>query len=486
MNKETLIKVALLLVVAIFFYSLINRVPDIDDAWLGEHAYWMLKLGYAKSELMRGITHQEIRFLCHHKLLTLQGALFLKLFGFSVYSLKLFSLLYLAVFFLIFYLNFYKKIFSAFEFYLFSLLLISNVLIFENSFVFRPEISLMTLGFISYLFINSILKNGRNQIFSAIISGLVAGLCVSTHLNGVIFPIAGFILLLWNRKFLPGIIFGISTLPTIAIYFYDFSPVFNFNYWLYQLNMTPSHDRINNLPYGGSYLLNLINEHLRFFHSPPEVLLSFLFIGVFIFTYKSLKEHRNLIRYSFLLIFLLALFSVHKTSYYMIIYMPYMLILIVLGLRELNTGNFKRGVLISMNCILVIYVLVNIVFDLRVFNKKNNSNTNKLIVQKYIKGKVDTCRIVAPMTFIFDEILYFKSIQGDVCYSEMQKTDKSIYKDGFLKLTKKFNIDYIILTPGAMRSFGINKYTKDDYSRNDCELIGTASDLCIIKNKKTM
>lgn len=484
MNKDTLIKITLLFVFALFLYSLIERIPNIDDAWLGEHAFWMSKLGYVKSELMRGITHQEIRFLCHHKLFTLQGALFIRLFGFSVYTLKLLSLLYLAIFILIFFLFFYKKIFSAFECCLFLLLLISNAWVFEQSFIFRPEISLMTLGFISYLFIDSILKNSKNSITYAIISGIIAGLCVSTHLNGVIFPIAGFILLLWNRKFLLGIIFGISSLPAIAIYFYDFSPVFNFQYWLYQFNETPSHDRISNLSYVVSYLLNLANEHLRFLHSPSEIIFSVLFLTVFIYTYKSLKEYKNLIRFSGLLIFSLALLSVHKASYYMILYLPYLLILIILGLRQLKTTTSKKAIL-SINYIIALYLIINLLYDFKTSNAKYNIETNKLIVQKYIKVKTDTCRIVAPMTFIFNEILDFKSIQGDMCYSELQKTEKSIYKEGFLRLTKKFDIDYIILSDYSMKSLGTNELTKDDFSKNDCELIVRTSNMCIIKNKKT-
>jgi hypothetical protein len=163
--------------------------------------------------------------------------------------------------------------------------------------------------------------------------------------------------------------------------------------------------------------------------------------------------------------------------------LPYILILIILGLRQLKTTNLKM-VLLGINIMIVLYVIINTVYDLKIVNAKYNSETNKFIVRKYIKANFGSCRIVAPVTFIFNEILYFKSIQGDMCYTEMQKADKSIYKEGFLALTKKFDIDYIILNAESMKSLGTNDLTKDDFSKNDCELIVRTPTLCIVKNIK--
>ena len=74
--------------ILLFIYSLIHRIPDVDDGWIGDLAYFQAKLGYAKSELMRGITMLEIRHVCHHKFLTIQGGWFVNLFGWSLYTLK--------------------------------------------------------------------------------------------------------------------------------------------------------------------------------------------------------------------------------------------------------------------------------------------------------------------------------------------------------------------------------------------------------------
>ena len=94
---------AIILFALVYAFGLWERSPDIDDAWLGEYAYWMAEDGYCHSELMRGLTLQEERFLVHHKLFNLHGALFVKMFGYSLPTLKSVTLVYFFLF--IFYEN---------------------------------------------------------------------------------------------------------------------------------------------------------------------------------------------------------------------------------------------------------------------------------------------------------------------------------------------------------------------------------------------
>lgn len=84
MKHLTLVKLLVVVNLLLYVYSLWQRQPDVDDAWIGEHAYWLVKNGFVKSDLMYGITSQEIRQIVHHKLFTLNGALFVKTFGFSL------------------------------------------------------------------------------------------------------------------------------------------------------------------------------------------------------------------------------------------------------------------------------------------------------------------------------------------------------------------------------------------------------------------
>ncbi len=490
-----IIKCLLLLVFLLFLYSLIGRMPQVDDAWLGEHAYWQNKLGYVKSELMRGITQQEVYLLCHHKLMTLQGSFLITVLGFSVFSLKILSLLYFLLFLLLFFFFTYNKIFDKNQFFLAVLLLISNTLIFEYSFVFRPEIPLMTLGFISYMFLNKGLnKNDPGFIFT-ILSGLFAGLCVSTHLNGIIFPIAGFVLLLWNRKYIQSIVFVFSTIPTILIYFYDFTSTFNLSYWFYQINESPLIDNNHHLTFGVSVLLKLLTEHMRFFHSPPEISFSVLFIILLIISFKHLKAYKNLMRYTMLLVILVSVFSVHKTSKYMIVYLPYLIILITLSLNIIFNKNnadviiYKKLNYIKARSYIVvltfIYLLINIALDIRISKEKWTSDYNRNIVQTYIKAKPENCRIVAPMTFIFNEITRFKSIQSELFYSDMQNRNKTINKQGFLNCTRSFNIDYIILSTDCIKKLGMDRISEKEISDNNFRTLYRSHSLMILENQES-
>ena len=66
---------ALLVFIGIsFLVSLYHRVISIDDAWIGEWAYWFAKLGYVKSDLFRGCQGYGHQLVVYHKLLTLHGS----------------------------------------------------------------------------------------------------------------------------------------------------------------------------------------------------------------------------------------------------------------------------------------------------------------------------------------------------------------------------------------------------------------------------
>ena len=266
MNKKFL-QFFLVSTILLYIYSLIHRIADVDDAWVGEFAYFQAKLGYAKSELMRGVTMQEIRHVCHHKFLTIQGGWFVNLFGWSLYTLKSVSLMYLLIFIGSFCYYAKSKSLSKEIILLFFSLLMANALIFEFSFIYRPELPVMAIGFLSFIFLEKSLEQKNKTLFNATIAGLFAGLCVATHLNGVVFPVAGFLLLAMNKKFLPAFVFGVFTLPTIAIYFYDFRSMSDFAFWSYQMNNSPSIDTLPDMPLALKFLNNILSEHKRFFHT---------------------------------------------------------------------------------------------------------------------------------------------------------------------------------------------------------------------------
>lgn len=449
----------LLMLTGLWAYSLWHNAADIDDAWIGEHAYWLATDGHARSELMRGITQQEDYLIVHHKLLTLHGALFIKLSGFSLYSLKAVSLLYFLLFAGLFLLYTSKdKPLPWKERALFgAILLLSFPWIFKYSFVYRPEVMVMTLAFGSWILLEKVLEKESDGWARALAAGILAGLCFSAHLNGIVVAGAGFILLLIHRKYMLSIVFGAGALLGAAVYFYDFNATYGFEFWKYQLTSSPALDSLPDIPLMVQPLVNLANEHQRFFHNPMIAFFSVFAIFSIIAGWKRLlARRRNMLLYTFLLALLLGLTAMHKSRQYLLIYFPFLVILIT----EVYSGFFdarKKNDPISgwrntktvpalLWLLLISYLGSGLYFNIQHSLNKFYAGDNRAIVKKYMSDDPAELNIVAPMTFIFNEIKNFQRIQSDICYAELQKSDTSITAAGFLEKTKAWDIHYIILS----------------------------------------
>lgn len=490
-NNLNILKIALGFVIVVYVISLIGRSPHVDDAWLGDHAYWLAKIGHAKSELMRGITMQEEKLVVHHKFHTYLGAGFIKLFGFSLPVLKSISLISFLLFILIFYRFTYRKLFSKKEFIFAVLILLANALIFNLSFVYRPEILVMTLGFISYVFLNR--PNDKiPAILSSMFAGLFAGLAVSTHLNGLIFPVAGFALLIWNKRFKESAVFTMSMLPTIGIYFLDMTTLADYRLWHYQLNDSPSVETLNQHSIVMQFIMRIVDEQMRFLHSPKEIIFTVLFLLTFIPAFRYLKQHRNLLRYTLLLVIMLTLVSVNKSSKYIILYLPYLVMIITLSLRYIFNPDSsqlfipkslqKKHLPRVVSFIVFSYMAIQMVYNFDIATDKHNENDTRRITREFIGTQTDTLNIIAPMTSVFNEIEHFNRIQGEICYNELKKSDPSIYKAGFLRKAEEFDIDYIILSEFFIVHFGVDQLEEDDLLASRYEMVHKSHDMVILRN----
>lgn len=458
LDKKFLI-ILLTLTAAYYFYSLIGRPPDIDDAWIGEHAYFLAKDGYVHSELMRGVTSQEDYLIVHHKLLNLQGALFIRIFGFSLYSLKAVSLFYFLVFLACFYVYTRKQstILSQREWILAITLIFSFPWIFKYSFTFRPEIIVMTLGFISFILLDNQHIIKHRVYLSTLLAGLVSGLCFAFHLNGITVAMAGFLLLILTKRYREAFVFSLGSLVTASVYFYDFNSTYGIDYWFYQLTASPAMDSLTGVPVVLKPFVNFAREHMRYFHNAEIIIFSLLLIFAIITGLKNfIRENRTMSIYLGLLFVLVAMTAVHKSRQYILIYFPYLVILIVKTLETVIYDREKLPVYlkkISLKTLKWISLLLFLAFIAGSFYfnydealKKFSPEENKKMTEEYIQGNPDTLNIIAPMTFIFNEIEYFNRIQAEVCYTELMKADTTIQGAGFLEKAKTFDIDYIILS----------------------------------------
>lgn len=478
--------------VLIFIYSLFGRMADIDDAWIGEYAYWFAKDGYVHSELMRGINSQEINFVVHHKLFNLHGALFIKLFGFSLYSLKAVSLLYFIIFLLLFY--FYtlkwKKLFNKTDLWFSIIVIFSFPWIFKYAFLYRPEVMMMTLGFVGFILLEKYLETSKNNYGYLMLSGVFFGLTLATHLNGIILVTAGFLLLIMNRRYGAVIFYGIGALLSFSIYFYDLTDAASFALWKYQFFESPSLDSIQASSLWFKPIINLLNEHMRYFHNFQIIVFSIFLISTLISGYPFLaKNNTKLLQFAILVAVLTGVIAMHKSRQYFLLNFPYLVLLIVLTYKAIFEGKiriFKFGSPKQIKGLLfvlfIIYVGSSSYFNINLAIRKFTPDQNRELALKYAKADKSQMKIVAPMTFIFNEINNFKQIQGDLCYIELQKLDSTVYGEGFLKSANEFDRDLIMIGSYYQEMLGISTYKAGD-EFDHYYVLDKTNDLIVFKRK---
>lgn len=279
--------------------STYHRPIHTDDAWIGEFVYWANHDGYVRSELFRGLLHSEVYQEVYHKLFVWHSVLAVKWFGWSIYVLKSISLIYLAgVLGLSWrYLKHLPVTNGQVAASLYFGLLLTSSLVAEYSFLFRPELMLMFIGLCSWLLLRRALLTGA--VAPAAGAGLLAGLAGLTHLNGLIFIMAGGGLLLWRRHWAEAIVFGVLAAAVLAGYCLDMMQHHSWELFRQQMFMHPA---IDNGSHGiGGRILYLLKEHQRFFHSPKEIVLSLLLLlAAYIFYQRRphSPEYRNLVIYT--------------------------------------------------------------------------------------------------------------------------------------------------------------------------------------------
>ncbi len=473
-HKGNLERVLLfLIVVQVIFYlfSLFGRMPDIDDAWIGEHAYWLAKIGHAKSELMLGWQHQEERILIHHKLMTLIGYPVIKTFGFSLYALKSVSLVFFIVFLYSFYYFTRKKntLLTKDQFLLSLFILFLFHYTFKFSFIFRPEVIIMFLTFISYNMLAKVI-NYTNSVPAGskwlylFIAGILSGLCGVAHLNGLSVVLAGSILIIVNKRFsfLPLFLFG--GLVGFSVYFYDFTGEYGFAFWKQQLFQSVLGKNGGTTDVIGYMANSFLKEHMRFFHDLSIIGFSLLLIVSLMSGLRHLlSKHRLMLQYTLILWIIVAFLFTQKSRQYVLIYLPFLIIIIstvldmaIKGTPGLRHWIYKGSGRILLFLTVILFAVGSTIFNIKISDEKFKADQNRQLVLNHIGHDVSGLKIVAPMEFIFNEILYFESIQGERLYTTLMQNDSTVYGEGFFKKAASFNRDYILLSGIYKRNLGLS------------------------------
>ncbi len=478
---------------ALFIYSLFQRIPHLDDAWLGEQVYWLNKDGVVRNVLMKHYFNNHIGILGYHKLTIWIGIIFTNLFGFSLIALKSVSLVSLIIFLAAFYYYtvIINKIVSKQGFLLVAGLFVIAPHVFEFSFVYRPEIPLMAFSFISFIFLD-ISRNNKRELFFVIISAIFVGASVLIHLNGLVFISSGIILLLYRKQYKSILIFVAVSISISMIYFVHFNSIQEVIQWGNIISGANSTSLISSDPISviSNLFIRLFNEHYRLFHSPKEITLTIFTILIIIFAFSQLKKQKpGLLLYLLILFLSIAIISINKSSKYSVVYYPYIVLLVIYfskqhfsttGSKYILPKNKQSYIFIFF---IGLFIVSSLVYDIRLSIQKFSPIQNRNITEKYVLPPQTDKTIVAPMHFIFNELENYKEIISLMSFNERQKTEDQLYGDGFFITANKENIDYLIITDEYWKSLKLPDTTMSYYISN-YRIIGREIGQTILVNTK--
>lgn len=496
MKINTNILLALLSVgVLLFLYSLYQRMPHIDDAWIGEQIYWLNEEGIIKNILMKNYADNQNGLMVYHKAFVYNGLWLIKLFGFSLPVIKSVSLIYLIVFFggFYYYLVVIHKIIKPWQYLWVVLLLIIEPHIFEFAFVYRPEIMLMTTGFFAYIFIeqSTLLKSRRIKF--VLLAAFFSGLSVLVHLNGLIFVFAGGFIFLYKKKFKYLILFLLINTLFVYIYFSHFESFEEFTMWYNHMISYDTGKSTDGFSLATiiNLLLKISSEHLRYLHGPKEIFLSLFLITTLIFGYKTVKRKLPLvIPFMFVLIFCIGLLSPSKTAKYLILLIPFFAIIALLVIIDVWKMDNQKMVIIPRTFVaqsifisLVALIIVSFSYNSQLAVNKFNSNKHKAISDRFVNKPINETRIMAPMVYIFDEIKYYKEIISLMSFNERAKTNPDIMSSNFFTIAEDENIDYIFIDNYYIDKFNLGVSLAEKETGN-YKIVGRVDELTILESDK--
>ncbi len=403
-NILKIFKVLLPILIILTVVTYYHRFPTGDDAWFAEQSYWLLHDRVIRSEFFHGFWGWEYHVFPSHKLFLAVDALLMGLFGETLYVAKLSGLLFFLLLIYLFYRYIKQRKLPSTAFYWVLFLLFSNILVIKLSFENRPEMMLATLGFASFLLIQ------KENYLSIILGGIVGGMAILTHLNGIIYLVAGGSMFLYNRKIKEATLFCISGSLVAILYFYDIWLAKGFDLWHYQFFNDPATQSSFGLL---SKLKVMVNFPILFFKTPEQVAISVLLIASLAIYWEKLNEiPKNLHVYGVSLLVSFWLLTKAATGIYEMLFIPTM-ILIIIELFNSVEYSFTKSKMIWYS--LALYVVIGV---FGIFQLIHKIATNPYLpdqykeISKYIPKKTNG---LVPITFFFNEYKNYKNLR---CYDD--------------------------------------------------------------------
>ncbi len=392
--------------------TIIYRREHFDDAWFGELAYFLAQDGVIRSNLFSGMHGWGDRVLMTHKLWVVATAIWIKIWDFSLYTVKTVNLPFV-IFQIILFRCYSKNIWI-----LTSLLFITSGVVVRYTFVSRPEIAMAAFGFLSWLALQKYHhKAGMHWLVMAAIS---SGLTAVFHLQGAIFMSAGAIWLIWYRYYREVIYYSLISFATFLIYFTD---VIFFNAWeqyFIQISNDPATTALRNI---SEKLWNIFKIPQMMFHSLGEIPASLFMIGCIFLRCKKRLIMSDLEKYMMLLFLCFAILINRTTHQYVILMIPFMVTFCSETLYKIHVFEKFHWINKKNKWIIILFFIhiisgftYNAKLIARNINEESLYSRNKRL--ENIIGK-DVKILIAPISFIFDNIKN-KYIIGQAYYHHYQ------------------------------------------------------------------
>lgn len=456
-NKWWLLFIASMIFIA---YQLDN-IPRTDEEYLGEQVYWLMHEGKVRSDLGYHDLGYDIYQSIYHKLFVYNGYAFCTAFGWSLFTLHTVSFLYFLLFLAIFYFYCRSRYASTSNYLFFAviILLLFNQDLLYAAGSFRPEIMLMALGFAAYALLEKYLKAGKTS--TLMLSAFCAGLCMFAHLNGVIFIIAGCLLLLLKKKWKAAIVYGAMAAIAFSPYFIDTLYHADLAYFWHQF----THDPVlhSSETHWYSLLLKIVNEQSRFLFTEKQIILTASLAAVLSFSYKRIKQsHAALLLYTLILILSLAIVCPSKSTKYMVIYLPFLYVILVEGWQYIEASGRKPKIY-TIRLLLVTGLSVSLFYSgKQIMANPANLQSGGIVAEhkvlaKTIRGDHKTINLLAPRLMVFNELGKFNRLQDIGMIAE----------ENFRAYLSSSDIDYVIFSEQDRSYFHLDQLLQE----KDCLLI---------------
>lgn len=387
-------RVVLFTLIGLTLATYVYRNPTGDDGWFAEQSYWLNKVGYVRSDFFTGVLDWHKQLLVSHKLFLAVGAGLMHLFGPNLWAVQLTGLLFFVV--LVGELGVYVRgrEHTWQSPYLLGLLILifSNRLLIKMSFENRPEMMLAALGFGSFLLLN----RERLRAVHVLLAGMLAGMAVLTHLNGIIYAVSGFGMLLYLGQYRNASLFGLTAGLVSLFYFADVALAPDgFASWYWQFRNDPATQNA----FGIGSKLWVMLTYPTLFVQPPEVLaLTLLLVYLLIMQRPFWRQlPQKLTIYTVVLLLAFWLITKKNSGLYSLLFAPFMLALCYELYRQRPFWNTGLKVVLGIYAIIGLYGTIEIIY-------KNISQPYLPTVHAGLRLHIPTnTKGLVPLTFFFND-----------------------------------------------------------------------------------